>query len=185
MGILIATVILAITYMLVEDDISDSEVIARAKKLGMVEADSAIIRQQEATAESVQPENPAEDGVVQPPEGDQSPGSALQPPEGDSQETIIQTPSEQPSAEPVPEATPASQPQTDNGGTAEAISVTINSGQDGVTVCYMLQEKGIISDALDFSNYLSQKRMQTNIRPGTFELEKGMSYEELVKKIVW
>lgn len=178
MGILIATLILAITYMLVKDDISDSEVIARAKKLGMVEADSTVIRQQEATAEGAQPEPPSGDEVVQQPEGEQLPEGGQQGSEGDSQEAPVQTPSE----EPVPEATPTPQ---GNGGGAGAVSVTINPGQDGMTICNMLQDKGIISDAADFSNYLSQNRMQMNIRSGTFELEKGMSYEELVKKIVW
>jgi len=184
MGILIATVILAITYMLVEDEISDSEVIARAKKLGMVEADSTVIRQQEATPESIHSENPS--GENQPTEDSSQPQDTagqsttepegtLQPPGEDSQGALMQTPQ----VEPAPEN--ASQPQADD----STVSITISPGQDGVTICSMLQDKGVISDAADFSNYLSQNRLQTNIRHGTFELHKGMSYEDLVKKIIW
>lgn len=180
-GILVATLILAIAYMLTDSTVSDSEVIVRAKKLGMVEADETIIKQpqEETTQESVQQETeeivteiPVQEALEQ---QESTPSEAAQQPESEAtqQEDGITS----------SESSQSELPMEQNVG--ETVSVTIKPGQDGITISQMLQEMGVVTDAADFNSYLSKNRLQMNIRHGTFELHKNMSYEELTKKIIY
>lgn len=189
-GILITTIVLGTAYMLVGRTISDSEVKERAKKLGMVEEQQNILK--ENASEEAGSQNGAENDVS-------------------SQEAVQTVPEETSGEEPaaVPEVTavPEEQTFTDNAGqqmpdsgtvqeqtapdvpqaaetAGEKVSVTINRGQDGISVSRMLQENGVVADAFDFNRYLSENRLQMDIMHGTFELEKNMDYGAIVQKIV-
>lgn len=179
-GILVATLILAIAYMLTDNTVSDSEIIARAKKLGMVEADETIIKQpqEETTPEVVQQETEVVVTEAPAQEAEQlesTPSEAAQQPESEA--------TQQSDGIDSSESSQSELPTEQNVG--ETVSVTIKPGQDGITISQMLQEMGVVTDAADFNSYLSKNRLQMNIRHGTFELNKNMSYEELTKKIIY
>lgn len=193
-GILVTTIVFSTAYMLVGRDISDSEIKERARKLGMVEEEQSILKEDAAQEET---------------------GSAAEN-EADAQETTTEQQPEQPVEEEVPapeqptvveeqqpeQADASAAGQTDAGqnvgitqpveGDAtveqlagEKVSVTINRGQDGISVSRMLQETGVVADAIDFNRYLSDNKLQMNIMHGTFELEKNMDYAAIVQQIVW
>ena len=170
-GILITTMVLGIAYMLTGNQISDSEIRERAKKLGMVEASQDdilgikkvtedAVTQDTITAETLQQTMPSEDETEQ-----------VQP--------VI---SEEPVT--VSEAVPQADEIQAIPDTAEKVTVTIKRGQDGVSISQMLQQQGVVADAADFTHYLSQNQLQMYILHGTFELYKNMPYEEIVKQIV-
>lgn len=183
-GILIATIVFATAYMLVGKEISDDEIRSRAKSLGMVEKDQTVIRPKEDT-----------DGEQQNPEGENGGSDQEQPQDVmASQITQDQVPDDpagdtQP-VEPEPGQDTPTEPQQsaepDNGINENGVKqIEIRSGMDGVTICYMLEENGIVDDAMAFNKYLSANKLQMKLRPGSYELRSGMSYEEVAKKIVY
>ncbi|MCI8372784.1 MAG: hypothetical protein HFI75_10420 [Lachnospiraceae bacterium] len=176
-GILAATLILAVTYMLRKDDISDSEVIQRAKKLGMVEKDQSVIKENPADGESDDMKHNASGQAAVPPDGAE--GST---PEVGNNTVPEPEPlsSEEGNVPAVADSEPPAEPQNPS----DVIQVQINPGADGITVCQLLQEKGVIENASEFSRYLSDNDMQKYIMHGTYELSRGISYEELAQKII-
>lgn len=190
-GILITTIVLGTAYMLVGRTISDSEVKERAKKLGMVEEQQNILKEN-ASGEEAGAQNGAENDVSSQEAVQTVPEEAA----GEEQTAVPEVtavPEEQTFTENTGQQTPDSgtvQEQTaaDVAQAAqpagETVSVTINRGQDGISVSRMLQEKGVVADAFDFNRYLSENRLQMDIMHGTFELEKNMDYGAIVQKIV-
>ena len=62
---------------------------------------------------------------------------------------------------------------------AKEVTITIKGGMSSYPVCQMLQEIGVIKDAMDFDNYLIKNGYASRISVGTHTLKIGMSYEEI------
>lgn len=201
-GILITTLVFGTAYMLVGRDISDSEIKERAGKLGMVEEDQSILKEdspEEETADGqeIVPEQETADGQETVPEEETVPeqetvdgqDTASGQDVSNEQETVAQQ--EEQAAQQTDNNADAGTTQPIEGDAAivqpagEKVSVTINRGQDGISVSRMLQENGVVTDAADFNRYLSENKYQMDIRHGTFELEKNMDYAAIVQQIVW
>lgn len=82
-------------------------------------------------------------------------------------------------------ATEAETTQAENESTeTEASTVitytlTIASGMSSNTVCDILKKNGIIADSGDFDRFLVSNGYADRIRVGSFEVNSGMSYDEL------
>lgn len=61
----------------------------------------------------------------------------------------------------------------------QTVTITIKGGSTSFPVCQKLQELGVIKDATDFDNYLIKHGYANRIRVGTHTLKIGMSYEEI------
>lgn len=61
----------------------------------------------------------------------------------------------------------------------KTVTITIKGGSTSFPVCQKLQELGVIKDATDFDNYLIKNGYANRIRVGTHTLTIGMSYEEI------
>ena len=187
-GILVTTIILAISFSQTKKELSDQEVINRAKQLGMVMADSGKIEDyredtQTETGQSEQGEteenvtgdtqNGAEDneGVT----GDNGTvpgdnGTVTGDNEGGIGDNAGGT--------------------ADNGtGTEDAgsdtegkmVTFVISKGQFGRQISESLKKEGLVDAAEAFMKYLGETGKSEEILPGTYEIPMGSTYEEIVK----
>ncbi len=67
--------------------------------------------------------------------------------------------------------------------TVERVEISIAGGEFSDAVCEKLEEAGIIEDAEDFNEYLARKKYDDKISPGTYTLEKGADYDDIIKEI--
>lgn len=63
------------------------------------------------------------------------------------------------------------------------IIISVQSGMSGVDIAYMLEEKGLVESADLFIAKLESMELAGSLLAGDFELNKGMSYEEIALKL--
>ena len=187
-GILVTTIILAISFSQTKRELSDQEVINRAKQLGMVMADSGKIEDyredtQTETGQSEQGEteenvtgdtqNGAEDneGVT----GDNGTvtgdnGTVT----GDNEGGIGDNEG----------GTGDNGTGTEDAGSdteGKMVTFVISNGQFGRQISESLKKEGLVDDAEAFMKYLGETGKSEEILPGTYEIPMGSTYEEIVK----
>ncbi len=162
-GIIFGAVIMLAAYMLSRGyKLSDEEIIAKAEKLGMVMAESAI--EESATEEATTEDARTEETTTE---------------EATTEEaTTEETTTEEATTE---EATN----ETDEVGTELVkATITVSSGMGSETVASLMQSAGIIESASDFDSYLNKNGYSTKIEIGTYEMTDKMSYEELAEILI-
>lgn len=213
-GIVVTTIILAISHN-AGRRMSDSEVIGRAKELGMAYTTAAQENSTESAAETTEIETDTTEPVTTGQESttDTEAGSTAETESSEAsttaqentgvretttqqetttQETTIQETTttraaQESTTETTHEAstTEAETTQAKNESTeTEASTVitytlTIASGMSSNTVCDILKKNGIIADSGDFDRFLVSSGYADRIRVGSFEVNSGMSYDEL------
>ncbi len=213
-GIVVTTIILAISHN-AGRRMSDSEVIGRAKELGMAYTTAAQENSTESAAETTETETDTTEPVTTGQESttDTEAGSTVETESSEAsttaqettgvretttqqetttQETTIQEitttrAAQESTTETTHEAstTEAETTQAENESTeTEASTVitytlTIASGMSSNTVCDILKKNGIIADSGDFDRFLVSSGYADRIRVGSFEVNSGMSYDEL------
>lgn len=213
-GIVVTTIILAISHN-AGRRMSDSEVIGRAKELGMAYTTAAQENSTESAAETTETETDTTEPVTTGQEStmDTEAGSTAETESSEAsttaqettgvretttqqetttQETTIQETTttraaQESTTETTHEAstTEAETTQAENESTeTEASTVitytlTIASGMSSNTVCDILKKNGIIADSGDFDRFLVSRGYADRIRVGSFEVNSGMSYDEL------
>ncbi len=162
-GIVITTIILTICNSFNGKEISDAEIIERARALGMVmegEAGSSVLdvleEESEGTSES--------EGASESPQDTQA---AQQPDDAQEGSTSPDTPS----ADNVPTGTPEGQPET--------YTLVINAGAVCRQLCDELQANGVITDSESLRKYLGDNGYAKEIHPGSYEIPYGSSNEEI------
>lgn len=65
--------------------------------------------------------------------------------------------------------------------TTEYVSFTVKSGQVCRQIAENMQKQGIIDDADAFRGYMARRGLASSIRCGTFDLPKGATYEKLAE----
>ena len=166
-GILVTTIILAISFSQTKKELSDQEVINRAKQLGMVMADSGKI-------EDYREDTQTETGQSE---------------QGETEENV--TGDTQDGAEDNEDGIGDNEGGTaDNGtGTEDAgsdtegkmVTFVISKGQFGRQISESLKKEGLVDDAEAFMKYLGETGKSEGILPGTYEIPMGSTYEEIVK----
>lgn len=213
-GIIVTTIILAISHN-AGRRMSDSEVIGRAKELGMAYTTAAQENSTESATETTETETDTTEPVTTGQESttDTEAGSTAETESSEAsttaqettgvretttqqetttQETTIQETTttraaQESTTETTHEAstTEAETTQAENESTeTEASTVitytlTIASGMSSNTVCDILKKNGIIADSGDFDRFLVSSGYADRIRVGSFEVNSGMSYDEL------
>ncbi len=66
----------------------------------------------------------------------------------------------------------------------DKVTVTIPPKMTATKICDILEAAGVVEDAKDFKDYITEKKMTTKINEGTFVLSKNMSYNELLDKLM-
>lgn len=61
--------------------------------------------------------------------------------------------------------------------------VTIKAGMTTSEVSDLLEQNGIVSDSFEFDQYLIKNNYHTKVQLGTFEVQKGMTYNQLAEAL--
>lgn len=192
-GIFVTALIMGIAADGKEKPLSDSEIIERAKELGMTQegtllsdmAEEGLPTDEEMTSE----DEGGGDKEQQPAEAaaptsslEAAAESALSPaPLADDIPTASPTPAaaDIPTASPTPAVTPA--PAEEDTQEMEGITIQINSGDGSFTVCKKLEETGLIASASDFDTYLCENGYDKRLNVGTYLIPEGAEPEEIAK----
>ena len=194
-GILVTALILIIASGQ-KETMTDEEVKARAKELGMVEstllsdlanqtpaaepetmADPAATAEPETT-EKATPEPAAEpETTAEPtPEPTAEPEATAEPtPEPTVEPETTAEPTPEPTVEPETTAEPTTEPATEQ----ESILITIRSGESSVSVSKALEEAGLVASAQEYDRYLCENGYDKKIRSGEHRIPVGADDAEI------
>lgn len=164
-GILVTTVILSLAGV-GRKNMTDEEVVKRAKELGMVESTLLSDLPDQTKTDEVRPTEP--ETSLQPETSEPGPEESASTPE---------TPE-------APEETPVS-PEDGNPDTptGETVTLVIGRGESSTTVSKNLKKAGIVEDAAAFDRFLCNNGYDKKIITGTYEIPYGASEEEIAKII--
>lgn len=176
-GILVTTVILSLAGV-GRKNMTDEEVVKRAKELGMVESTLLSDLPDQTKTDEVRPTEP--ETSLQP-ETSEPEESASTPETPEAPEETPVAPEETPVA---PEETPVS-PEDGNPDTpaGETVTLVIGRGESSTTVSKNLKKAGIVEDAAAFDRFLCNNGYDKKIITGTYEIPYGASEEEIAKII--
>ena len=155
MGILVATLLLMVAAGSPKEDMRDEDVIARAKELGMVFSEEG--------------ENPQ--GNSPETKDSQTEDSETE----NSQTTDSQTEDSQKEDSQIKDS------QTEDSGEEGPIRISVKQGEVCRELAEDLLEKGLITDAEEFRNFMKDYGYDDMLRVGEYEFEKGMTYLEIAK----
>lgn len=189
-GILVTTVILSLAGV-GRKNMTDEEVVKRAKELGMVESTLLSDLPDQTKTDEVRPTEPEislQPETSEPEESASTPETPVEPEEPASTPETSAAPEETPVAPeetPVaPEETPVS-PEDGNPDTSawETVTLVIGRGESSTTVSKNLKKAGIVEDAAAFDRFLCNNGYDKKIITGTYEIPYGASEEEIAKII--
>lgn len=189
-GILVTTVILSLAGV-GRKNMTDEEVVKRAKELGMVESTLLSDLPDQTKTDEVRPTEPEislQPETSEPEAGPEPEESASTPETPEAPEETPVTPEETPEAPketPVaPEETPVS-PEDGNPDipAGETVTLVIGRGESSTTVSKNLKKAGIVEDAAAFDRFLCNNGYDKKIITGTYEIPYGASEEEIAKII--
>ena len=162
---IVVTVLVMMAVLGNKQPMTDAEVKARAKELGMIEntiiKDAANKNEDVVSDEKVDEETPDVETEI----------------EDEPAEEKIEEPIEEPIDEPIDE------PADENTDESESVTITVVGGDSSWSVSKRMEEAGLIESASDFDKYLCQNGYDKRIRLGNYEITKDMSYEQMAKII--
>lgn len=208
LGIIVTAVIMGIALSgSRQGQMTDEEIIARAKKLGMIEdtsllasSDSEENEDEAEEAEEQKNEKAADSETVKPPVKLDVAVAEPKPeekPEADNESSANAKPEADTGGsadtKPVSETKPASDTNemtkqdddatetTSSTTSAAAKSVTIVSGDGSYTVAKKLAEAGVVNSAASFDTFLCQNGYDKRLRTGTFQIPANASDEQIAR----
>lgn len=207
-GIIVTALVMGITAAGKNKPLSDSEIIERAKALGMTEestlladaAEDGLQTEKEITSdekEEADEEQQMMEAMVPTaaPKATAATPAPAKTPEATTVPTASSTPiaTNKPTVSPTPLATPTSEPTVsptpyitptpakEDTKIEEGITIQINSGDGSYTVCKKLEEAGLIASASDFDTYLCDNGYDKRLNVGSFIIPEGAQPEEIAK----
>ena len=191
-GILVTTVILSLAGV-GRKNMTDEEVVKRAKELGMVESTLlSDLPDQTKTDEvrptepgiSLQPETSEPENSAEPETSEPETSEPEVSPEPEETASTPETPVAPEETPVAPEETPVS-PEDGNPDTpaGETVTLVIGRGESSTTVSKNLKKAGIVEDAAAFDRFLCNNGYDKKIITGTYEIPYGASEEEIAKII--
>ena len=166
-GIIVTTVILAVSFSKKEIKMSDEEIMARAAQLGMVMQETETTEQGDTEQDPYGTDTGAKTEVVT----EQNTETAAEDVAAEAQEDSANT----------DEETQAQQEAAGAENPSGVYRLVIQKGDVCRIVCEKLAENGVISDAETFRQYLSQIGYASNMRVGNYDIPYGLSNEEIAK----
>lgn len=181
-GIVVTALILGISSgMSSENKMTDEEILARAKQLGLVERTvlSDMAKDEESTTgdtikEPVKEESLEEETV----QGEPAEEEVVQ--EEVVQEDIVENTQAIPEEENKDNKKAEEFGMPDESGT---ITVTIVKGDSSDSVSRRLEEAGLVDNAVSYDKYLCKNGYDKNIRVGNYEIPADATGEEIAKII--
>lgn len=167
---------------------SDEQIKARAKELGMMESKTYLtqVNESKEAAESLMESETVTETVAETEEIEtttletaaETRENVTETKETVSEETAETVPETE--SEPVEESPEQSIEET---ASPETVTFQIHSGDSSVSVAKRLAEAGLVGDAKAFDQYLCQNGYDKKIRVGTYEIQNDSSNEEIAKII--
>lgn len=167
---------------------SDEQIKARAKELGMMESKTYLtqVNESKEAAESLMESETVTETVAETEEIEtttletaaETKENVTETKETVSEETAETVPETE--SEPVEESPEQSIEETTS---PETVTFQIHSGDSSVSVAKCLAEAGLVGDAKAFDQYLCQNGYDKKIRVGTYEIQNDSSNEEIAKII--
>lgn len=191
-GIVFATIICMVAFQSEDSrNISDKEVIERAKELGMVEQEESIedVFASKGENGTGKDSNKATEEVstelneTADEKRDSSKEELTK--ENTTEEQTAKKPTEKKTTENTTEKTTekvtekATTEKTTEAPKNQTVTITIKGGMSSYPICQKLEELGVIENASDFDNYLIQNGYANRISVGTHTLRIGMTYEQI------
>lgn len=158
---IVVTVLVMMAVLGNKQPMTDAEVKARAKELGMIE--NTIIKDVANKNEDVVSDEKVDEET------------------SDVETEIEDEPVEEKTDEPTEE--PIEEPADENTDDSESVTITVVGGDSSWSVSKRMEEAGLIESASDFDKYLCQNGYDKRIRLGNYEITKDMSYEQMAKII--
>lgn len=182
-GIIITALLMGVTTKK-EIPLSDAEIRAQALALGMVESDSLRLTD---VAETPSPSG-EESGQ------EWSEGISREAEEGSETDNSEETDPEEmgsgeggaegENASAEPDVQPDSGEETESGiADGENITITIEFGMTSYHVSVMLEEAGLVADAVEFDNYLCSNGYSRKISAGIYQIAADATQEEIINII--
>ncbi len=193
-GVLVTAILMSITLHGKTEPLSDEEIIARAKELGMTEKYETTVLSDTVTDEKVakiDDENPEEadkdseaiDKNLQEP--NKEPEVADNAEQTNITETVSENTSEilTDSEQAVSTKGEEEHNQSDAMTQEKIVQITVQGGDGSLTVARKLKEAGLIEDAAAYDKYLCSNGYDKRICTGTHSFTSGASQEEIAKII--
>ena len=177
-GMIVATLLMGIATK-DSSAMTDEEIKAKAKELGMVEQKTLSDVVADITPEpSNVPKEEAEPIATKTPAPTEVPSATAVP-----DVTASPIPTEEPLEPPVIEEEEQEAEDENTTPETELIELEIRSGDSSDSVCMRLKEFGVIEDSVAFNRYLCNNGYDRKLNIGSYKLKKGMSDEEIAKII--
>lgn len=183
MGMIVVVLILTIGGR--DRTMTDEEIMARARQLGMVDGNKTLTEIQEKESTSGEESSDKVD-TTEPYEG----SSSWEPTEGTLETEDSADSTENVQAEESSESTEDSETE-ESSASAEAaeteestiVTIIVQRGDSSVSVSKDLAAAGAVENAKDFDRYLCEHGYDKRISVGTFEIRLGATHEEIAKII--
>ena len=176
-GIIVTTILLMIAFALHKPTMSDADIIARAKQLGMVMPEDEEPLQDTETTESTEvtavPETEAaqiEEQTTEDAANTEEPVTAdeTENPESEMTDTEVAT-----------EVSSEANEENNTAVNAAPYTLVVNRGDVCRIVCENLQANGVVDDAEAFRKFLGQKGFASSISVGSYSIPYGLDYDLL------
>jgi outer membrane biosynthesis protein TonB len=204
-GIVVAAVLMGIALGGDKERLSDDEIMARAKALGMVESSVLADLNKEKETETISEndtQSEMEDETQEPSQDEPVKEQQSEPkdePQTEPEKEPQSEPEKEPQSEPKdePQTEPEKEPQTepDNQPDEEAqnppqedaqeeyVTLVIERGESSVSVSRSLAELGLVESAKDYDRYLCSNGYDKSIKVGTHKIKVGSTEKEIAEII--
>lgn len=175
-GIVVTALIMGISLGGKKESLSNEEIKARAKELGMVEASTTLA--DELTGADKLPEMEEQQDLAEP-----SPVMQQETPQPTPQPTPESTaePLQEPTGQPANQSSESEDPEAISKENKESITIEVNKGDGSFTVCKRLEEAGLIASAANFDTFLCENGYDKRIRSGSFEIPADADPEHIAR----
>ena len=177
-GVFVSVIIMTVAFDN-RKPMTDEEIKARAKELGMIENSVLADMNKDDTqaAEDVkEPEDTQDTEDVKEPEDTQDTEDVKEPEDTQDTEDI-----KEPADTQDTEDEEAQKPQAPGNPTEGTITITVVSGDNSWTVSKRMEEAGLIESAKDFDTHLCRYGYDKKISVGSYKIPVTATHEEMAK----
>lgn len=191
-GIVVTALIMGISLGGKKESLSNEEIKARARELGMVEAGTTLadeltgadeLPEMEEQQDPAEP-SPAMQQETPQPENQSSEPDQTQEPAGEDLESEDPESGTPGSEDPEEEALESEDPEATSTENKERITVEVSKGEGSFTVCKRLEGAGLIASAANFDTFLCENGYDKRIRTGTFQIPADADPEQIARILI-
>lgn len=170
---MIVTALLFIIGASRSNQMSDTEIIARAKELGLVE--KTVLREPSSTEEASKEEVDSDEEISENMSQESEPESVEEEAESSLEETSEDV------SEPASEI--ISETEESEEVIEEYVVIAIVSGDSSVSVSQKVFEAGLVESALEFDRFLCANGYDRRLSVGQHEIKAGASMKEIAEEL--